>query len=246
MVRIDTPVELPLGSLTLSAHLLLEVLAYAVAARVYFRGRSRRGDVIGEPDRWSVIVAAVVGAAIGSKLLHHLNSPSALALNYRDPLYLLGGKTIVGALLGGLLAVEAAKRYLGIRTRTGDLFAMPLCAGLAVGRIGCFLHGLADDTVGLASSLPFAVDFGDGIPRHPTQLYEIAFVTLLGIYLLRRTRAELEPGRLFQHFMLAYMSFRLAVDGLKPRETLAGLSAIQWVALGLVIYYVRLLLRRDR
>jgi phosphatidylglycerol:prolipoprotein diacylglycerol transferase len=91
----------------------------------------------------------------------------------------MGGKTIVGALIGGLITVELMKRYIGLRTSTGDLYAIPLAVGIAIGRIGCFLTGLSDNTYGTASNLPWAIDFGDGIPRHPTQLYEIAFLLLL-------------------------------------------------------------------
>ena len=91
----------------------------------------------------------------------------------------MGGKTIVGALVFGLISVELIKRYIGLRESTGDLYAIPLALGIAIGRIGCFLTGLSDNTYGTPTSLPWAVDFGDGIPRHPTQLYEIIFLLAL-------------------------------------------------------------------
>lgn len=58
-----------------------------------------------------------------------------------------------------------SSRWLGIRTSTGDLLALPLAVGITIGRIGCFLTGLSDGTFGRPSSLPWAVDFSDGI-RH--------------------------------------------------------------------------------
>ena len=64
----------------------------------------------------------------------------------------------------------------------------PIAVGLAIGRVGCFLAGLHDDTYGLPTALPWGVDFGDGTPRHPTQLYEIAVVLPLG-WALRRAVA---------------------------------------------------------
>ena len=91
----------------------------------------------------------------------------------------LGGKTIVGGLHGGWAGVELAKWRLGIRHSTGDVFVFPLIFGMSVGRIGCFLTGLPDHTYGNHTSLPWAVNFGDG-PRHPTQLYDIVFLCLLG------------------------------------------------------------------
>jgi len=91
----------------------------------------------------------------------------------------MGGKTIVGALVFGLISVELFKRYIGVHQSTGDLYAIPLALGIAIGRIGCFLTGLSDNTYGTPTNLPWAIDFGDGIPRHPTQLYEIVFLLAL-------------------------------------------------------------------
>jgi prolipoprotein diacylglyceryltransferase len=96
-----------------------------------------------------------------------------------NPAYLISGKTIVGALAGGLLTVELVKRYIGLHQSTGDLYAIPLALGIAIGRIGCFLTGLSDNTYGTPTNLPWAINFGDGIPRHPTQLYELVFLLFL-------------------------------------------------------------------
>jgi phosphatidylglycerol:prolipoprotein diacylglycerol transferase len=121
----------------------------------------------------------VAGAALGSKLLFLLEDPQLTWHNLKNPAYLMGGKTIVGALIFGLISVELMKRYIGVGQSTGDLYAIPLALGIAIGRIGCFLTGLSDNTFGTPTTLPWAINFGDGIPRHPTQLYEIIFLLLL-------------------------------------------------------------------
>ncbi len=77
-------------------------------------------------------------------------------------------------MLGGLIGVEIGKKYAGVTESTGDRFVMPILVGLIIGRIGCFIAGLHDDTYGNPTALPWGIDFGDGIPRHPTQLYDIA------------------------------------------------------------------------
>src|SRR5467141_2220393 len=144
----------------------------------------------------------------------------------------------MGALVGGLFAVELAKQILGIKRRTGDLFAVPLCLGMAIGRIGCFLTGLEDHTSGIATSLPWGVNFGDGISRHPTQLYEALFALALGGYLWRRMQLPSVPGDIFKGFMVAYFAFRLACDFLKPEvRVLLGLSSIQLACMAMLIYY---------
>ena len=147
----------------------------------------------------------------------------------------MSGKTIVGGLVGGLFAVEWTKRRIGVVQRTGDLFAIPLCIGIAIGRIGCFLTGLEDHTVGSATSLPWAVTFGDGVPRHPTQIYEIIFVLTLAILLWRVSRQPFPDGDLFKIFMVGYFSFRLAIDFLKPDvRVFLRLSSIQWACVAML------------
>jgi phosphatidylglycerol:prolipoprotein diacylglycerol transferase len=128
------PYYLRIGSLRLHPHLIFETLAYFVAFRVYVWLRRERGDSLEDLNRWWVIAAAAVGAAIGSKVLYWFEDPELALAHWNDPMFLLGGKTIAGALIGGLIAVEWAKKRLGIVRRTGDLFALPLCVGIAIGR----------------------------------------------------------------------------------------------------------------
>ena len=73
------------------------------------------------------------------------------------------GHSIAGAIAGGVIAVEAFKLFYGIRGSTGAQFVAPLATGIAVGRLGCFFAGLPDYTYGTPTSLPWGVDFGDGV-----------------------------------------------------------------------------------
>jgi phosphatidylglycerol:prolipoprotein diacylglycerol transferase len=127
--------------------------------------------------------------------------------------------------------VELIKHLRGIHSRTGDLFTVPLCFGIVVGRIGCFLAGLADDTYGTPTSLPWAIDFGDGIPRHPTQLYEIFFLALLAIILNRYNQRPHPEGSTFRIFLAVYLGWRLFIDFFKPQPLIHGLNLIQWACI---------------
>lgn len=218
---------------------MFEALAYLVGFQWYLHRKRALGDNISGYDRWWIVAAAAAGAALGSKLLQLLGDPVALWSHRTDPVYLLTGKTIVGGLLGGWIAVEGTKKRLGVTKSTGDLFAPPLALGLAIGRVGCFLTGLPDNTHGLATALPTGVDFGDGILRHPTQLYEIAFLLFLIPLLFRIENAAHRPGDVFKMFMIAYLGFRLLVEFLKPVETHLGLSTIQWACALALAYYSR-------
>ena len=218
------------------------------------------------PLRWAAVATAVAGAALGSKFLYWLEDPRQTLENLHNPAYWIGGKTIVGALIGGLLTVELTKRYIGLRTSTGDLYAIPLAIGIAIGRIGCFLTGLSDNTYGTPTNLPWGVDFGDGIRRHPTQLYEIIYLVLLIPLLYRvlrsihyaavspaaipppandqRPTTILLPGDAFKLFMIGYMALRLLDDFIKPYPRLfLGLGGIQWACVLVLLYYLRDVMR---
>jgi prolipoprotein diacylglyceryltransferase len=209
-------------------HVVFETAAYIIAFAGYRGLRRQFGDHLDAGGRWSVIAAAFCGAALGSRMLAAMENPIHPSA---------GGKTIVGGLIGGLIAVELTKRAVGIRQPTGDLFAVPICIGIAIGRVGCFLTGLSDNTYGLASALPWAVDFGDGIRRHPVQLYEAVFAVLLAMLLFWHLSGSHRNGDTFKLFIVSYMAWRLGIEFLKPRYTVAELSTIQWACALCLLYY---------
>jgi phosphatidylglycerol:prolipoprotein diacylglycerol transferase len=157
---------------------------------------------------------------------------------------LVAGKSIVGGLLGGIIGVEVTKWAIGEGRSTGDLFAIAIGVGMAIGRVGCFLTGLSDHTHGVATSLPWGVDFGDGIPRHPAQIYEIVFLLALAPLLARLPAPRLRSGDVFKLFMAAYLAFRLVADAWKPGVPIfLGLTAIQWACVAGLGYYARDMVR---
>jgi phosphatidylglycerol:prolipoprotein diacylglycerol transferase len=217
-------------------HPFFEALGYGGGYLLYRHMRTIKGDPLPDDRCWLVIAAAAVGALLGSRILGILEHAPNTGVHWRD-LLLPGGKTIVGGLLGGWLGVEITKKIVGIRPRTGDLFAIPLCVGIAIGRIGCFFAGLPDDTYGTPTLLPWGVDFGDGIRRHPTQLYEIVFLLTLASFLAKLSRRPHPPGTLFRIFIASYLVWRLAIDFLKPQPHLGGMNMIQWACIvGLVVF----------
>jgi prolipoprotein diacylglyceryltransferase len=210
--------------------------------------RRHFGDTLSTPIRWTVVAAAVAGGAVGSRILFWFEDPARTLESVHAPMYLTSGKTIVGGLVGGLIAVELIKRYTRVRSSTGDLYAIPLALGIAVGRVGCFLTGLDDNTYGNPTSLPWGINFGDGVSRHPTQLYEIVF--LLGLtpvlYLILKsvsTNSHAYPqtftfGDVFKFFMVGYFCFRFLCDFIKPYpKVFLGLQGIQWACLTALLYY---------
>lgn len=234
------PVFIPLGPWWVHPHLFFETLAYFLGARLYFALRRRWADPLQTSTRLSVVAGAALGAGLGSHLVHLLDELPLWLAGQVTLQSLLSGKSLVGGLLGGLLGVEFAKKLVGEQRSTGDLFVLPLCLGILLGRLGCFFTGLEDHTYGVPTALPWGVDFGDGVRRHPTQLYEAAFVLLVAVLSLVLRKHERRSGDLFRRFMVLDLAFRLGVDFLKPDpRPWLGMSAIQWVCVGGLLYYAR-------
>src|SRR5260370_23262306 len=69
-------------------------------------------------------------------------------------------------------------------------------------------------------------------------LYEILFALALGTFLWRRMQRQLVSGDLFKMFMVAYFTFRLACDFLKPDvRAFLGMSSLQWASAAMLVYY---------
>jgi len=229
-------------------HGALEWLAMLAGARYYLvlRRQAGAGAALAGPG-FAVLAGMLAGAGLGNKAVFWIEQP-ALWTEYGGWAgFMRGGQSLVGGLLGGLIGVEIAKKLAGVRQSTGDSFVFPILLGIVIGRIGCFLAGLHDDTYGVPTALSWGVDFGDGIRRHPTQLYEIAFALLLWPALRQlQPRCAAEPGLLFKLLLASYLVWRLAVDALKPLPYAypLGLSGIQWVCLIALGLYLPLLIRQ--
>lgn len=231
----------------LNIHLILEYLAFFTAYRYYIYLRKRTTDAISSSNRISIILGAAIGALLGSRIMGFLENPvSDIAAITVTQLYNV--KTIMGGLFGGLLGVEFVKSILKEKSSSGDLFTLPIIAGIFMGRIGCFLSGTSEFTYGTTTSFILGMDLGDGLLRHPIALYELMFLALLFLVFKRLYgRDDLEDGALFRFFMLSYFGFRFFLEFLKPNVFfILGLSSIQWLCIVCFIYYRKTLINLSR
>jgi prolipoprotein diacylglyceryltransferase len=226
-------------------HRFFEVLAYPVAGIIFRRQRKLSGVASRGEDSLALAAGAIMGAAILAQLLawaQHMPTLLAaadVAAADGGARPISGGRSIAGGIVGGWLGVEWIKRLRGIRESTGDAFVPAIVFGTIVGRMGCFFSGVEDGTHGLPSTVPWAMDLGDGALRHPTALYEMFFVAVLYLCIRLTRRGGAQAGDAFRVYVFGYMLWRFFVDGLKPAPwTLGGLSAIQWfcvlVAVGMI------------
>jgi phosphatidylglycerol:prolipoprotein diacylglycerol transferase len=233
------PANIPIGKSSIPIHFICETLAYTIGYRYYVYLKKHIKDPISDNNRIIIFIGAALGGFLGSHIIGVLEKPELLTR--MTVFYFMGNTTIVGGLLGGLIGVELIKKKLGVTTSSGDLMVYPICLSMIIGRTGCFFAGLEDGTYGVASTLPWAINFGDGIRRHPTNLYEILFWIMLWITLrLIERNHQFTNGSKFKILMASYLTFRLMIEFIKPDYFFSfGLSVIQLASLAGIAYYYK-------
>lgn len=230
------PIEISLFGDTIYLHLIFETLAFIIGVRVYYFLRNKKTDIISSNNRLWIMLGAMIGALIGSRVIAFLEMPSAF--HQQTLLTFYQNKTIVGGLLGGLFGVEIIKLIIGEKQSSGDMYVIPLIVAIFIGRIGCFSMGIAEQTYGIPTTLFTGMDLGDGVKRHPVALYEMGFMLILLLMFTTLKFKDFKNGEQFKLFMILYFAYRFSVEFLKPYESIfLGLSIIQWCAIFIFIYY---------
>lgn len=223
-------------------HLIFDLLAASLAflaAATAHQWRIKATQGFAHIDT-GYALALVGGAALGGYLLGTLN----LALSQQPGI----GRSILGALAGAIAAIEIYKARKGITGSTGLIFVASFPVSVAIGRIGCYLSGLPDMTYGTATALPWGRDFGDGILRHPVQLYESAamLIFLAAAAIAARNRNPFFMANGFYLMIGFYAAQRFMWEFLKPYARVIGpFNLFHLVCLALLAY-AALMLRQGR
>jgi len=215
------------------AHLYFDALAWSAAfASGWIVTRWRLQEARARfPQESGYVIALGIGALAGAFLAGE--TPSLMrgegSLSH----------SVAGAFAGAVFAVELYKLARGIKGSTGAIFVAPFSVGIVLGRWGCLFSGVADDTYGIPTALPWGVDLGDGVTRHPVQIYEsLSMLVFLLLYLeglARRRDWAMKYG--FYWMAIAYGGERFIWEFLKPYPTIIGpFNVFHLISGGLVIY----------
>lgn len=220
-----------------------------------------------DPERaWDLVFMAVLGGVIGAKAYYVLLNYEALLANPFSAIFSRGGMVWYGGFAGALvlIVVEIKRRGLPLG-QVADLCSPTLAIGYAVGRMGCFLVG--DDYgrptgswVGIAfprGTPPTRVDviesyfgievdpalverFGQVVPVHPTQLYEIAMASLIFLVLWKLRVHEHGAGWLWWICLTLLSVERFLVEFVRVKDdrffgplTVAQVIAVTLALVGL-------------
>jgi len=205
----------------------LTAAAYLVGGIVFYLFSLKRG--FNARDTRMIMFCALLGGLLGAKVVRL----TIAVVAGENPVMLLmhpDGRTIIGGVIAGWLAVELCKKKFHIQRSSGDGFAFALSIGEAIGRIGCFFSGCC---YGAVSSVPWAV-YQAGALRHPSQLYSAAVsLSIFAVLLYAQGKVKYE-GDLFRIYLLLFGLTRFVLEFFRERSAVfLGLSLAQWISLEL-------------
>jgi phosphatidylglycerol---prolipoprotein diacylglyceryl transferase len=201
---------------------LLVALGIALAAlMVKWQGGRDRID---SAQRAQVHIAAIIGAVLGAYLLQLpadlFGWAAPLPPDVPRDILPLGGRTVLGGILGGWLVVEVVKWRIGLRAPTGDAFAAPLAVALACGRVGCIFGGCCAGQ--LCEPHWWAWHDATGQPHLPVQFMEVIFHSIAALTCVWLYRTQRGQGRLLAGYLALYAVLRFSVEGIRLHPPLLG------------------------
>lgn len=159
------------------------------------------------------------------------------AFNLRE-----GGMTILGGIVVPIIAFSVIFKRKGIDPRNVlDTCAPGLLMGMAVGRLGCILHGCCFGNL-CEPSFPLALTYPEGIigqglipgPRYPTQLFEAGADLLLMALVIWRIPRQTFAGQGVWTMLTGYGIIRFLNEYLRGDIKVIGpITLAQWVAVAM-------------
>lgn len=227
--------------------------------------RAEMGRVGLERDKaWDILFMAVVGGILGAKLYYVLLNWPQLVADPAGMIFSRGGMVWYGGFIGAVILILWEVRRSGLPLdKMMNVTAAPLSIAYAVGRIGCFLVGddygrPTDSWVGirfpqgtpptsvnaLESHFGITVDpelverFGQVVPVHPTQLYEIGMSTLIFFVLWRMRGHRHGGGWLWWVWMILAGCERFLVEFVRVKDDrfLGPLTIAQVISVGMIAW----------
>ena len=234
------PVAFTAGPFEVRWYGLAYLAGFVGAAYLFWRFARRWQVKLTADDVYTVLLWAVIGVVVGSRLGYvlfygldyYLQNPGKIFVTWD------GGMSFHGGFIGILLAGIIAARQTGISWLTlADLGAIGAPIGFGLGRITNFING---ELWGRVTDVPWGVVFAAAgtEARHPSQIYEALLegVVLLTVMVLLARKTPPRPrGELFGWLALLYGSFRIFVEFFREPDVALGFIAGNWITMGMVL-----------
>jgi phosphatidylglycerol:prolipoprotein diacylglycerol transferase len=209
------PVFLSIGPIHLRWYGLMYVLSF-IATYFILRAESKRKKLsLSTNDITDLLFYGALGVVLGGRIGYILfyNLDFYLANPLKVFAFWEGGMSFHGGFLGVVTAFLLYSRWGSIPFfKLIDMAAQCAPVGLGLGRIGNFING---ELYGRQTDMPWGVIFprGNGVPRHPSQLYE-ALLEGLVLFIIVRFAGHKSPvtGMQAWTFCAGYGLFRFIVE----------------------------------
>ncbi len=220
-----------------AAYGVLMLCGIAASLGFWWRASKKDGRLV------VIYFSALLGALFGAKAVYLLAEGWLHVHDSNRWTVLATGKSVLGALLGGYLTVEIAKRVVSYPKATGDLFAFAVPIGVMFGRVGSVLHGCCAGEI--CSSAWFTVRDSDGVPRWPAAQMEFLFNFGALVFAALASRHGLFRNQLFHLYLIGYGIFRFIHEFARDTPRVVGpwtgyqIAAVCVTLLGVTGFAVR-------
>ncbi|WP_266159671.1 prolipoprotein diacylglyceryl transferase [Dyella silvatica] len=254
------PVAFGLGPVQIHWYGLMYLLGF-LGAWMFGEHRRRQGRLPVSRDAFGdlafyAMMGVIIGGRVGYMLFY-----TDIHWIWTDPLALFrvwdGGMSFHGGLLGVLAAgLWWSRKHKLHFFDTVDFVAPLVPIGLGLGRLGNFING---ELWGKPSLLPWAMIFPNareqdlqlagsdsvlaqwmqqfhGLPRHPSQLYEMTLEGVVMFLVLWVVSMKPRPRYMISGlFGLLYGCFRFAVEFVRLPDVQLGYLAFGWLTMGQIL-----------
>ena len=185
---------------------------------------------------YKILLAAIPGGIIGSKIFHILEHLDEFAIDPFGMLFSGSGLSAFGGyIFSFLLAVFVVKKSKTTLLNVFDTASPSMALGYCFGRFGCHVAG--DGCFGIETAGFWGTPYPNGIvpstmPVFPTPLFEVFFSFIVVGILLNMRKRELAEGRMFSAFLILSGLPRLLVEFIRRNPKIAfGLSQAQIIGI---------------